>query len=143
MNTDQKVVVYLCSQYQNRHWLRTMRYGLERVGLSVQARWIDTDDADVRSMSDAERQAIITMDLDDLTTSDVVVAFSLPEQHGWGTGGRHVELGYAMAVGKPIVLVGKHENLFHYDRRVTVVPLQCERIASACIASVARRECVL
>ena len=34
---------------------------------------------------------------------------------GGGKGGRHVEHGYAMALGKRIVVVGPREHVFHTD----------------------------
>ncbi len=39
-----------------------------------------------------------------------------------GSGGRHVEFGYALAKGKPIVLVGPQRNVFHFHSNIYLVP---------------------
>ena len=39
-----------------------------------------------------------------------------------GTGGRHVEFGYALALGKALIVVGVRSHVFHELDAVTVVP---------------------
>ena len=112
---EQDIHVYFCSQYQTRTLLRDVRTSLERAGIMVRSRWIDNNDE--RPMSEW-----IDVNLVDLTASEVVVFFSLPEQHGWPTPGRHVELGHALALKKKVILVGKPESLFHFHPRIEVVP---------------------
>jgi nucleoside 2-deoxyribosyltransferase len=60
-------------------------------------------------------------DLSDIDDADLVVVFSPKNALKVGTGGRHVEFGYAYGIGKPIVLVGKHGNAFHYLPRIYYV----------------------
>lgn len=51
---------------------------------------------------------IAESDLDDIQRSDVLILFT-----GAGRGGRHVEFGYALALGKRLVVIGAREILFH------------------------------
>lgn len=50
-------------------------------------------------------------DLSDLEAADVLVSFLGPG----GKGGRHIEHGYAMGLGRRIVIIGDRENVFHCD----------------------------
>lgn len=53
-------------------------------------------------------------DIADLEDADLFIFFSEPtKKNGRGRGGRHVELGYALAMGIPIYLIGPLENVFH------------------------------
>lgn len=50
---------------------------------------------------------------DDLLTADCVVSFTEAPRSSNSRGGRHVEHGMAVALGKRIVVVGHRENVFH------------------------------
>jgi len=88
--------------------MRGVRDRLVAAGIAVTSRWLEApavpDDAG----------AAAVMDLDDLARADEVIAYTETAAAGYLTGGRHVELGYAIAVGKPIWLVGPPENVFHH-----------------------------
>jgi hypothetical protein len=49
-------------------------------------------------------------DLQDILAADTVISFT---EVGGGKGGRHVEFGYALALGKHMILVGPREHIFH------------------------------
>jgi len=50
-------------------------------------------------------------DLQDLHAADAVISFT--SAGGGGKGGRHVEYGLAVGLGKRLVLVGPREHVFH------------------------------
>lgn len=104
---------YIAAPYSERELaIATMRR-LEVQGVEVTSRWLKVLD----TLSDEHAQN----DLDDVARAAVLVALN-PE--GWGekgTGGRHIEFGYALALGKPILLVGARTNIFHYLRGVNVI----------------------
>ena len=69
---------------------------------------------------------------------DVLVAFSeRPLSRDDVRGGRHVELGVALAVGKPVVLVGKPEHVFH--SHPGVVRVDCKTDMARALRALAER----
>lgn len=60
-------------------------------------------------------------DLADVARCDVFVALNPDEWGKQGTGGRHVEFGYAAALRNPIVLIGARTNIFHHLGDVRLV----------------------
>ena len=57
---------------------------------------------------------------EDIRRSGGFVLFSEPNQSG--SGGRHVEFGVALGLGKRLIVVGGVENLFQMMGQVEVVP---------------------
>lgn len=86
---------------------------LEASGIEVTSRWLKAPD----ELCDEHARK----DLDDVESADALVAFNPAGWENIGTGGRHVELGYALRGDKPIVLVGVRSNIFHHLNDVTVV----------------------
>lgn len=109
---------YFSGQFASRPYLRMARdYLLERMPEAVvTSRWIDftaekhvdytTADLNDRPGDFAE---FALMDLYDLRTADTLISFG----SDGGRGGRHVEFGYALALGKRLVLIGQREGIFH------------------------------
>jgi hypothetical protein len=58
------------------------------------------------------------VDVDDVRRADGLIFFS--EDHEGG-GGRHVELGLALAWSKNVIVVGQREHIFHRLPQVSVV----------------------
>ena len=52
-------------------------------------------------------------DILDVIACDVFIGFT-EQPEVYSTGGRHVELGVALALGKEIILIGPKENVFHH-----------------------------
>lgn len=44
----------------------------------------------------------------------MLIAFNPTGWEEQGTGGRHVELGYALALSKKVILFGQRSNIFHW-----------------------------
>ena len=99
--------VYLAAPYGCRDYaIRIMRM-LELQHIEVTSRWLKDD---TETLSDEWARN----DLADVARADILIALN-PE--GWenkGTGGRHVEYGYALALNKIVVLVGERSNIFHH-----------------------------
>lgn len=68
------------------------------------------------------RPAIATLDLEDIDRADTFILFT----HKYGSkqtgGGRFVELGYAIARDKRIIIIGDYENVFCSYIRAKVYP---------------------
>lgn len=118
------VKVYLASQFGRQKELRGYRDELESADIRVTASWLDEESSDSDSTKFAK---YAEHDLYDIEQCDVFVLFTGEPYFGTvkqiARGGRHVEMGYAMAHNKTIVIVGPRENIFHYLPEV----LQCSQ----------------
>lgn len=100
---------------ENARDLRRILLAAKMPLLECTARWLD-EQADTQAT-----RAHAEMDLEDVKAADVVVFLNPWQFKTSGTGGRHVEVGYALAHGKPILLVGEKSNLFHELPLVEIV----------------------
>jgi hypothetical protein len=119
--------VYLSGQFEDAPVLRTVRDELIRAGCRVTSRWLNGDSSTPATAHAGEEgaaarlAAIAYQDFEDIRGADVVVVFNPPAACNAGRGGRHVETGYALALGKKVVVVGARGNVFHWMPEVTVV----------------------
>jgi hypothetical protein len=121
MTMPDPIRIYLAARYSRNPEMRGVRDALVAAfGFGVTSRWIDLHpdvvgdftnsfEADVLNASPHLCAPLGQHDLDDLDAADWVVSFT----GGGGKGGRHVELGYALARGKRVFVVGPRENVFH------------------------------
>jgi nucleoside 2-deoxyribosyltransferase len=98
--------VYIAAPYPERATAVALMHACEAIGIEVTSRWLKAPDA----LSDAFARE----DIADVTRADMLLAYNPPAYAEKGTGGRHVELGYALALGKKVILVGPRSNIFHY-----------------------------
>lgn len=111
--------IYLAARYSRNEEMRGVRDLLTVLGHEVGARWIDCHGGKYPGSftpqqlnGDPEYCAgVAADDLQDLTRADTVISFTFPESGG--KGGRHVEFGLALALGKRVILCGPRENVFH------------------------------
>lgn len=112
--------VYIAGRFSRQAELRGYADDLEEeYGIGCTSRWLTgehgvTDDADGFSQSDLIRFA--AEDLTDIRAADAFMLFTEYPDIGYTSGGRMVELGYALAHGKLIVIVGPTaENIFCHE----------------------------
>lgn len=97
--------VYLASKYSTGKRIREYEMQLRGMGIWPVSQWY-------RTYAHASPAKEAARDLADVAACDVFVLFTKPRSV---TGGKHVELGYALGLGKKILLVGKNrENIFQY-----------------------------
>lgn len=116
--------IYLCARYSRRDEMRVVRAELQRLGHEITSRWLDTEwegkDDSGSSAAPAEyREQHALEDVEDVAAADCLIAFTEPPRSG-GRGGRHVEFGIALALGKQLIVIGWRENIFHHHPRVKV-----------------------
>lgn len=116
------MTVYIACPYPERDYAIAVMLACEARGLTVTSRWLKKPD----ELADQFARE----DLQDVAAADCLLALNPPGYADRGTGGRHVELGYALALGKLVVLVGSKTNIFHYlDSLVRVDSLKPDAIA--------------
>jgi len=84
---------------------------LFEAGHSITSRWLYNDFKPTEEYSLSERKDIACMDASDVIASDAVVLLSSPEKV---SGGKFVEVGIAIGLGKKVFIVGRRENMLMY-----------------------------
>lgn len=120
--------IYLCARYARRDELNAYKAELESRGFVVTSRWLDEKGPDIMLTGELDRREHdAEVDLADIMAADVIVQFSdepveVSPYPNAARGGRHFELGFAVATGLHCLVCGPQENIFHYaSRRVSVV----------------------
>jgi hypothetical protein len=108
--------VYIASKFARQAEMRGIARDLERHGIEVVSRWLDSphpvsgedlEDPDVAGQ-------LASMDFEDLRSATLCLAFTEPAfEDKPGRGGRHTELGIALGLGREVWLVGPREHVFH------------------------------
>ena len=107
--------VYIAGPFSWRDNLAAVAHELGDRAVIVTSRWMTAhaphgDNMDAYSEDDLATYG--REDLEDIDVADVVVLFNPGTSGG---GGRWVEMGYALAKDKPLVVVGQRTNPFCYD----------------------------
>lgn len=121
---DDATSVYLAAAYSSKDDVRPHAEQLREMGFNVTAQWLDEPHAasvPFTTRDPEELRAFGRRDIDDIARSDVFLFFSLDPEQPTKRGGRHVELGLALATGKRVIVVGPRENIFHFLPEVEVV----------------------
>ena len=82
--------------------------------MRITSHWLDQDPASgYAGGSDEAGRGFAARDLEDIGEADGFLFFAEDPAIGIPRGGRHVEFGYALALGKTIEVIGPRENVFH------------------------------
>jgi hypothetical protein len=130
--------VYLAARYSRFPEMQQYAKELRLVGAAITSRWINGDHDYQGQQSPAdERLRFAQEDWEDLLGADVVISFTEEpgKAGGRNRGGRHVEFGAALALGKRCIVIGHRENVFHelpavefyptYDACLTQFVIEC------------------
>ena len=119
--------IYLASRYSRYPEMQMYAAELAQMGHSITSRWIQGDHelrADGHS-NDAHWQIQwAEEDYQDLLQACLCLSFTEApgDTPGRNRGGRHVELGIALASNKLCLVVGPREHVFHWLPQVIVLP---------------------
>ncbi len=108
--------VYLGGRLGRREELLRYADELAAGDIEVVSRWLYSEVAlPARATPQDEKPAetAAAMDLEDVASADVCISFSEEPEQAQGRGGRHVEFGVALALGRRLMLVGPREHVFH------------------------------
>jgi len=111
-----KTAVYIAGRTEDQAVAVTLRERLARHGIACTSTWLGPNGI----IPDLKKAALIC--LQDIARADAVVIVNPEKVHRTGTGGRHTEVGIAIGTGKPVVVIGKRENVFHHLDLVRCVP---------------------
>jgi len=110
--------IYLAARFGRRAELLNYKTSLEVHSHVVTSRWLtqpDQDDIHQRNYSEEQRLQFAINDYADVLVAHALIAFTEPRDRdtpGGKRGGRHVELGIALALHKEVFVVGYRENVF-------------------------------
>lgn len=108
--------VYLAARFARGREMQVYRERLARLGIETTSRWINAVSFDgeegagaAEIMMNPEVYAdFARADLQDVEACDTLIMFT-----GGVRGGRHTEFGYALALGRSLVIIGEREHVFH------------------------------
>ncbi len=102
---------------------KKLRDILIEVGHEVTSRWI-TEDTNfhngVDAYTDEERTRISVIDEEDVRKAEDGLILIAEQEGRCVPGGKHVETGIALGLGRPIYVIGRKENIFHWHPKVTI-----------------------
>jgi hypothetical protein len=109
--------VYLASRYSTKDLMNTYAQELRASGIEVTSTWLEEThgpNTQLQDVRDEELAGYAEADLRDVYRAEWLVFFSVDPTIPVARGGRHVEFGYALGLGRKILVVGPKENIFHY-----------------------------
>lgn len=106
-----EVFVYVAAPWEDKEIAREAAEKLKAAGITITSRWIDLHkDTDKDLDENFEFLAEQAMhDLQDVYQSDILVLLNTKKSEG-----KAVETGLAVAWRKPVIMVGKRTNIFHW-----------------------------
>ena len=107
--------IYLAARYSRMEELRGYADELVAAGHVITSRWILGGNGIPETAEvNMESQRFALEDFRDLQVAGAAISWTEPPRvESTARGGRHVEFGIALAMGKRLLVVGPRENLFH------------------------------
>jgi len=105
--------VYLAGRFSRRDEFKTLADAIIAAGHEVTSRWLYSDDHHLKLDRGQLPAVAAVRDLEDVRAATVCIAFTEEPESPQGRGGRHVELGAALALGIRVIVVGDPEHIFH------------------------------
>jgi hypothetical protein len=102
---------------------KKLRDQLVKAGHEVTSRWIIEDTKfhmSLNAYTDEERTHIAQLDEEDVRKAEDGVILIAEKKGRCVPGGKHVETGIALGLGRPIYVIGRKENIFHWHPKVTI-----------------------
>lgn len=120
-----KTTVYVAAPWVDGGYAKSVAKKLRASGIRVKSRWLrrasdknaSYDYTKDKTISKKEHRVQALTDVADVTSADVLLVLNTNKSEG-----KAVEQGIALALRKPVVVVGKPSNVFQYLAHVRVVP---------------------
>lgn len=105
---------YIAADSSFQFEARELRNKLRTRGVEITSSWIDAKLEAFHPTTEYDLERAAIKNFDDIDRAFFLIAYNPEYRHKMGTGGRHVEMGYALAKFKQVLYVGqKLENVFH------------------------------
>jgi nucleoside 2-deoxyribosyltransferase len=88
---------------------------LQDNGHHITSRWIYQPFNDTVTYTETQRQQIAEEDTDDVLISDILVLIAGPDKY---SGGKFVEAGIAIGANKPVIIIGRRENMLLWHKNI-------------------------
>lgn len=109
--------VYIASRYSRKEEMQDVASILVDRGLVCKSSWLDEPhgpNTSLEELTPEQHLQYAKQDFEDIMSSDAMLFFAEDPNKQPPRGGRHVEFGYAFALGVDIYIIGPKENIFHY-----------------------------
>lgn len=119
------MIVYLAGRYSRKLELKALISVLAEHNIRVNSSWLDEPYSPQTGLHDVTPEfcrETAAIDIADIRACDTFVFFAESPLIGTPRGGRHVEFGMALAYGKRVVVIGDHENIFHFLPQIIHYP---------------------
>ena len=102
--------IYISSHSQEL--ARELAKKLEENGHTIVSSWINVEFLPTEKIAnEAEKMDIAVRDVEEVKSCDCVYHIAGPDRY---PGGKFVEVGVALGLGKPVMLIGRRENCLMY-----------------------------
>ncbi len=111
--------IYLAARFSRRHECHALAKELQARGHTITSRWVMPEADHVISVgqsaqaADAERRRFAVEDCEDVQNCDWMISL-MQEPRDNSRGGRHIEFGMALGLGKRLTIIGPRETVFHH-----------------------------
>ena len=115
--------LYLAAQYGWRDSIKEHAKKIESIGIEVTSSWLNErkePQSELTELTPRFLREHAIIDVRDIDKADGIVLFTVNPTTPTKRGGRHVEFGYALGLGKKLIICGPHENIFHYLPEVVI-----------------------
>lgn len=116
---------YLAARYSRREEMLGHLPALGMVGLTVRSTWLHgshESDASAIALDPDLLGTLAAEDFREVVAASVFITFTEGPEVGFTSGGRHVEMGIALAASLRCIVIGPRENVFHHLSAVEVHP---------------------
>jgi len=111
--------IYIAARFSKRHICNELAQFLKQQGHEITSRWVLPDSDHVvpvgmsKQAADSERRRFAMEDVEDVLACDWMISL-MEEPRSNTRGGRHIEFGIALGLGKILTIIGPRETVFHH-----------------------------
>lgn len=116
-----KMGIYIAASFPRREEAVALKHRLESHDFHITSGWLNGTYPLYGNGNNQDMEKFSQMDLQDVTDAHCIVQMTDGDKQTT-KGGRHTELGFALAQNKKVFLLGPREQVFHYHPYVSCVP---------------------